>query len=301
MNKKIMPIFVMALLALMALPVLGADMTATITSPVFGFNTSDTTPEIAFYVNNSNHSTGIVTRIFVNGAINGWKNVTNSTTARYNLTTISDSKIRIRVEAWNESDSIGQFGSAFNSTDLNITVDATAPSLAVDKPTASAFLNPIDTGRMSIDLNTTITDATAGLDVCRYAIGRSNTGSTIIDVSNTTFTCGTSTAITPSRDGGSNILFVYANDSAGNIVQTTVSFNYAVIGTGGGVVGGGGGGSSSGSNTVVTQSVVQPSGTQASKTVQPTGSTDNNKYIILLVLLVGGYYLFKGKKKKSRR
>jgi len=315
MNKlKTLPLTALAMFILMALPVFAGAVTVTFVSPTpaNGVNLSqaymfinvtsnetiiNTSTTYIEWINNSNVGLNITPASAMGLRIqNSTDCVANACYVYFNITGLANGRHLFRVSI-NAST-----GAQINVTNVtatrNISLDTVAPSLTVDQPTASQSLNPTDTGRVTIDLNTTITDATAGLDVCRYAIGRSNTGSTVIDVSNTSFTCGTSTAITPNPSGGSNVLFVYANDSAGNLQQTTVSFNYAIVTTGGGIVGGGGGGTFVPSTPPI-KPVVQPSGT--TEPVAPALESENNNLLIWVVVIAVGYYLFKGNKKKRKR
>lgn len=299
MNTKSI-IAVAALFAVIFASGVGFAVNVTITSPTHGTATTDTTPEITFHVNASNHTANNFVRVFVNGAVNVQLNVTNSTSAKYNLSAQADGVKKLKVEVWNQTGDNGdKNGTAFNSTEVNLTVDATVPSLTVDQPTEGTEYVVSDTdNRLTIDLNITVSDATIGLDVCRYEIFDVDTGTPVAHVANTTITaCAASTAITPSS--GNNILNVHANDTQGNAITVTRQFRYRVQSIGGAGTSGGSSGSvtqptstTSGGTRRVPASIATTTGTASAGGQIPS-------WVILLVI-GGGVYYYATKKKRRR-
>ncbi|MFB6088373.1 MAG: hypothetical protein ABEK36_01190, partial [Candidatus Aenigmatarchaeota archaeon] len=97
---------------------------------------------------------------------------------------------------------------ATSSDSVSYTVDTTAPSITIEKPTESYE-------RTEVPVNYTTNDATSSVDKCWYSID-SGANNTIAGCSNTSVSTGTV---------GEHNLTLYANDTVGNVESETNTFD----------------------------------------------------------------------------
>ena len=133
-----------------------------------------------------------------------------NTTSKYysnNFTNLADGAHTFKAYAQDLAGNV-------NFTEMRtVSVDTTAPTLNITYPLNNTYSNYVT------DLNYTVSDS--GLQACWYTL---NSGTT-----NTTVTCGVNvTGLNSSL--GTNIWFVYANDTSGNIGSSNITFTV----TGGG-------------------------------------------------------------------
>jgi len=181
--------------------------TVTITSPVNGTNTSDTTPEIFFNITD-NVFTTLTYRIWVDDTLESIDvtSVTNSTVTAFNLSTLGNGTHVITVEANDSANNI------VNSTPLTITVDDTSPTVTITSP-----VNNTNTSDTTPEIYFNITDNQS--TVLTYRIWVNNTLETV-NVTSATNNSIIAVNISALVDG-THVITVEVNDTAGNIVNAT--------------------------------------------------------------------------------
>jgi hypothetical protein len=120
----------------------------------------------------------------------------------------------------------------FATNNLSFTVDTVYPEISSINLTTAE-------GSQTIKFNSSISDA--NLNNCFYMVLNESNST---DVGNTTFTCGNQDVQTVLSDFGSYNLYVYGNDSAGNVNNTIKSFSISDTASSITVTGGGGGATS---------------------------------------------------------
>lgn len=99
----------------------------------------------------------------------------------------------------------------FASSNFTFTVDTIIPSVSIELPTS------VYTSTASTPLNYTANDT--NINACWYSLDGGGTNNTITSCANTTFT----------SSSGDNVLDLWVNDSAGNLIRNQT--NFTVIGT----------------------------------------------------------------------
>jgi len=180
-------------------------------------NFSDSTPPINFTLVD-NLAPIINYTIFVQDISNRQSNRSNNTPSHDNITAQADGTYRIIVEGTDLA------GNKANSSEINITIDTTAPVIIIDSPQPNVVLGH------TIDLLTTITDNIVGIDTVWYEIWNVSDNNNVIVVGtllagnsydttwNSIFNFSNMTDTNPVN------FTVYANDSLGNKRNATVRF-----------------------------------------------------------------------------
>lgn len=201
-KRLLLPVMAFLALAVFALPGYAAVNESIIDSPVHGFNTTDTTPEITFRV--IGNETPIDVTIFLNDVLRLNLTADNSTAAKFNLTARSDGITRVRVQG------IINGSNAMNSTEINITVDTTAPTATYTS--ASVGSNAQIEADATHTFAVTVTDATLSVDKCVLWYN------SVADT--TTTSSGGTCSVSKKVIANGNYYFV-VNDTLGNSATTS--------------------------------------------------------------------------------
>ncbi len=154
---------------------------------------------------------------------NGSENITYSSEVYYNFSEGSNTIIAYA------NDSSGNENSS--SVTFNIVLN-TAPTLNLVNPQNTLYISNV-----SIPLNYSVSDSDGNLNSCWYTLNYGETNTTLVDCGNSTFDVA---------DGNSYTLIIYANDTNGEEVSDSASFNVDATG--------------------VAVSIIEPIGTKSSRT-----------------------------------
>ena len=306
LTKKL-PLAIFFALALIATPALSAG-SLTWTSPTPANNTLLNVQTVTFNV--SSDSTINSSSVFewrnqsdqvVNLSATQLSNASASTSGYIYITINNMLAGRHQIKAYvvqNITDNPPTNSTFAQGQKRNITIDLSADTISITDPVAATTYRKKDTdSNLSIQLNFSVSNSgLATSDTCNYDIlCNSGTPTNSVVVANTTISCTiTSLGVTPLRTGSECTVEVYQNDTASNLVRSSINFNYAVDATGGGSVVGGG-------STSTPTTVGIPSGTTPTQPGQP-GTPSNNGLIVIGVIGILGYLIFfKGKKKGKRK
>ncbi len=147
--------------------------------------------------------------LFIWNLTNNLINITTITiSGTYNITNISVILPYNSIFKWNYYACDNSSNCAFNNTNFTLTLDTIRPFISIISPANNTF-----TSNTGIDINYAVNDA--NLQACWY----SNDTMTL----NTTITCGQNITTLVWGEGQHNVT-IWANDSAGNLNQTSVTF-----------------------------------------------------------------------------
>jgi len=168
-----------------------------ITTPTNNSNSSDTGLDVNYTVSDAN----LESCWYSNDTM-----AVNTTLASCaNITSVTWSEGQHNVTIW-ANDSSNNLG----SSSVTFTIDITNPQVSITTPS-----NNTNTTNTGIDVNYTTSDSTAGVDSCWYSNDTMSANTTLAS-------CANITSVTWSE--GQHNVTIWANDSAGNTNQSSVTF-----------------------------------------------------------------------------
>ncbi|KKM74232.1 hypothetical protein LCGC14_1402370, partial [marine sediment metagenome] len=185
-------------------------ISTTLNAPVEGLTTSNSSVTFNVTPLSLDGSNLVNVSIFLDGILNQTNlTVINNTASIFIIDGISEGSHNWTAQVCsNTPDCVN------NSETRNFTIDSIAPSLIVTSPNETFNFQEIDT---NLSLNWNVTDV--GLDVCSY-----NWNGT-----NTTVTCSDNQSNILINTGFNKSLTFFANDTAGNLNFTTVTWDYKIF------------------------------------------------------------------------